>query len=132
MPKLLYWLTFLLYNSSIPYRAKIGRGTVFAYGGMGVVIHERSVIGEDCIIGQQVTIGGKSGARSPPIIGNRVYIAAGAKIIGDIKIGNNCVIGANSVVMADIPDNSVVAGVPARIIRENITNIDYYFGIQDG
>jgi len=131
LPRLLYWLIFLLFNSSIPYKSAIGRGTVFGYGGMGVVIHDRVIIGENCIIGQQVTIGGKSGAKNPPVIGNRVYIAAGAKIIGDIKIGDNCVIGANSVVLNDIPDNCVAVGIPARIIKENIKNIEFYFGVHN-
>lgn len=57
-----------------------------------------------------------------PIIGNNVYIATGAKILGPIKIGNNVTIGANSVVIKDVPDNMVVAGVPAKIININSFN----------
>ncbi len=125
LPKLIYHLMFLVYNSSIPFKAQIGRGTRFGYGGMGVVIHERSRIGEHCVISQQVTIGGRAGHRNPPRVGSRVYVGAGAKIIGDINIGDECVIGVNSVVMQSVPDRSVVAGIPARVIKSDI-DINYY------
>ena len=119
-PTLIYWAMFLIYNSSIPFKAEIGRGTKFGYGGMGVVVHERSIIGENCLISQQVTIGGRAGHVNPPRIGNRVYIGAGAKVIGDIIIGNDCVIGANAVVVHDVPDRSVVAGIPAQVLKSDI------------
>ncbi len=66
-----------------------------------------------------MTIGGRSGKENVPVIGNDVYIATGAKILGDIKVGNNVIIGANAVVIKDVPDNCVVAGVPAKIIKQN-------------
>ncbi len=72
-------------------------------------------IGKDCTIFQQVTIG--NGATGNPTIGNDVIIYAGAKVIGNIRIGNNVKIGANAVVVKDVPDNVVVAGVPAKIIK---------------
>lgn len=58
LPKLVTLLIFLIYNSKIPYQAKIGKGTKFGYGGMGVVVHSKAVIGDNCSISQQVTIGG--------------------------------------------------------------------------
>lgn len=58
LPKLITLLIFLLYNSKVPYQAKIGRGTQLAYGGIGVIIHSKAVIGNNCSIGAQVTIGG--------------------------------------------------------------------------
>lgn len=58
VPKLITLLIFLIYNSKVPYQAEIGRGTKLGYGGIGVVIHSKSVIGANCSIGQQVTIGG--------------------------------------------------------------------------
>lgn len=125
LPKVIYYLQFLLFNSSVPYRCKIGKNTKFAYGGIGVVIHERAVIGEHCMIGQGATIGGKSKQYNVPCIGDYVYIAAGVRIIGEVNIGNNVIIGANAVVTKDIPDNCMVAGVPAKIIRENINVLDY-------
>ncbi|MDE6145301.1 MAG: serine acetyltransferase, partial [Muribaculaceae bacterium] len=102
----------------VPYQAVIGAGTKLGYGGMGVVIHRKSIIGSKCIIAQQVTIGGGN-SRYPgvPVIGDNVYIAKGAIVFGGISIGNNVVIGANAVVNKPIPDNAIVAGIPAKVIR---------------
>ena len=72
-------------------------------------------IGDNCVIYHQVTIGNKAGKY--PIIGNNVTIYSGARVFGNIHVGNNVVIGTNAVVIHDVPDNSVVAGVPARIIK---------------
>lgn len=58
LPKLITLFVFLLYNSKVPYTAKIGKGTRLGYGGMGVVIHTDAIIGRNCVIAQQVTIGG--------------------------------------------------------------------------
>lgn len=80
----------------------------------GIIIGTNAVIGDDCIMYQQVTIGQKN--NKFPVIGNNVTIYAGAKIIGGIHIGNNVIIGANAVVLKDVPDNSIVAGVPAKVI----------------
>ncbi|WP_241697152.1 serine O-acetyltransferase [Winogradskyella eckloniae] len=110
-------LCFLLYNSSIPYQCKINKGTRFGYGGIGVVLHKRVIIGSNCTIGTNVTIGGKSQHYEVPKIGNNVYIATGAKVLGPIHIGNNVTVGANAVVIDNVPDNAIVAGVPAKIIR---------------
>ncbi len=125
LPKLIYYLQYLLFNSSLPYTVKIGAGTKFAYGGIGVVVHGRSTIGNNCIIGQGITIGGKSQIYEVPKIGNKVYIAAGSRILGDVTIGNNVVIGANSVVVNNVEDNCVVAGIPAKVIKRNISFDDY-------
>jgi serine O-acetyltransferase len=95
----------------------LGRGTRFAYGGIGVVIHKKAIIGMECLIGTNVTVGGRSGFPEVPVIGNNVYIATGAKVLGPITVGNNVTIGANSVVINNVPDNAIVAGVPARIIK---------------
>ena len=100
-------------------------GTKFGYGGIGVVVHARAVVGRNCIIGANVTIGGKSGWYEVPEIGDNVDINAGAKVLGPIRIGNNVIIGANAVVVKDVPDNCVVAGVPAKIIRRNINRDDF-------
>lgn len=118
VPKLITLLIFLIYNSKVPYQAEIGRGTKLGYGGMGVVIHSKSVIGANCSIGQQVTIGGGN-SRYPgvPVIGNNVHMHKGAIVFGGITVGNNVEIGANAVVNKPVPDNAVVAGVPAKVIR---------------
>ncbi|MBT2689223.1 serine acetyltransferase [Bacillus sp. ISL-47] len=125
VPKISWILNFLVFNSHIPYSATIGKNTKFAYGGIACVIHNRAIIGANCIIGSNVTIGGKSRKIGVPIIGDNVYLSTGSKILGDVKIGNGVMVGANAVVVKDIPDRCVVAGVPAKIIKENINIQDY-------
>lgn len=117
LPLILKYLIFLIFNSVVPYSTKIGKNTKFAYGGIGVVLHSRCIIGDNCIIGQGITIGRKLSPEGIPTIGNDVYIAAGSRILGGITIGNNVIIGANAVVVTDIPDNSIVAGAPAKVVR---------------
>lgn len=117
LPKLIYYLQYLIFNCHVPYQAKIGKGTKFSYGGIAVVIHHRSEIGKNCTIGARVTLGGRSGIYEVPILGNNVYVGAGAVIIGDVTIGNNAIIGANAVVINDVKPNEVVAGVPAEHIK---------------
>lgn len=124
-PNFISYLIRLLYSAWIPYSASIGRGTVFGYGGLGVVIHGRAIIGENCHIDQHVTIGGTSKKIEVPILGNNIYVGAGAKIIGPVKIGSNVVIGANAVVVNDIPDGCLAVGVPARILKRGILMKDY-------
>lgn len=105
--------------------AKIGRG-VFIDHGMGVVIGETAVIGDNVLLYQGVTLGGtglEKGKRHPTI-GNNVVIGAGAKVLGNIKIGDNSYIGANAVVIKDVPDNSTVVGIPGRITKQEGKKID--------
>lgn len=125
LAKIVRALIFLLFNSFIPYTCEIGEGTSFAYKGMGVVIHSNSKIGNNCVIAQQVTIGGRSRIINVPIVGNNVYIGAGAKVLGNVVIGDEVVIGANAVVLSDVPTGCIVAGVPAKIIRTDIKMRDY-------
>lgn len=111
------YLNYFFHNSYISGKSKIGENTFFAYGGIGVVLHNDTIVGDNCMLGQGITIGGRSGSKSPPIIGDNVYISAGARVLGDIEIGDNSTIGANAVVIKDVPENSIVAGVPAKLIR---------------
>lgn len=104
---------------------KLGAGTCLAYGGLGVVIHDRAVIGARCYIGSGVTIGGTSGKHQVPTIEDDVIIYSGAKIIGHVVIGAGSVVGANAVVTRSVPARSVAAGIPARVIKENISINDY-------
>lgn len=78
----------------------------------GIFIHANAVLGENCVIFQQVTIGVNEhrNARKPPRLGNRVYVGAGAKLIGDICIGDDVRIGANAVVTKDVPSGTTVVG----------------------
>ena len=98
--------------------AKIGH-RVFIDHGMGVVIGETTVIGNDVIIYQQVTLGGVSTSKGKrhPTIENNVVIGTGAKILGNITVGENSKVGANSVVVKNVPANSTAIGIPARVIR---------------
>ena len=117
LPRIVEALIFFLFNSIIPLSVKIGSGTFFSHRGIAVVLHKKSVIGNDCIIGTSVVLGGRHEFNpGGPIIGNNVYIGTGAKIIGPVTIGDNVKIGANSVVMCDVPDNYTAVGIPARLI----------------
>jgi len=101
------------FSIEIPFAVKIGAGLRLIHI-HGIVIHQSAIIGENCTIFHQVTIGTNEHRityNQAPRIGNNVYIGAGAKIIGDITIGNNVKIGANAVVTKDVPDNVVVVGI---------------------
>ena len=93
--------------------ATIGR-RLFIDHGMGIVIGETSVIGNDCTIYHNATLGGtgKDKYKRHPDLGNNVMVGAGAKILGPIKIGNNVKVGANAVVLKDVDDNATVVGIP--------------------
>jgi len=119
-PRALQGLGLVLFSSVVPATAQIGRGTVLAYAGLGIVIHARARIGEGCLIAPQVTIGGRSGHAQVPVIGDRVFIGAGARILGPVTVGDGAVIGANAVVVADVEPRTLVAGVPARVIRRGV------------
>jgi serine O-acetyltransferase len=100
--------------------ARIGPG-FFIDHGMGVVIGETAEVGEDVLLYHGVTLGGSSLKRVKrhPTIGNRVVISAGAKVLGDITIGDDCKIGPNAVVRQSIPPKSVVVGIPGRVVRRD-------------
>ena len=108
-------LFYILIHSGIRlYReTKIGEDLHLIHSG-NISIHPDTVIGDRCGIQQDVTIGTNMG-EGTPIIGNDVFIGAGAKVLGNIKIGNNVIIAANSLVISDIPENMTAIGVPARI-----------------
>lgn len=91
----------------------------YASSGDGGVIHLDTIIGKNCIIYQNTTFGAKhgNGKDGAPIIGNSVVIGAGSALLGPIRIGNNVTICANSVVISNVPDNTIVCGVPAKVKR---------------
>lgn len=105
--------------------AKIGK-RFFIDHGMGVVIGETAIIGDDVLLYQGVTLGGtglEKGKRHPTL-GNNIVVGTGAKVLGNISIGDNSYIGANAVVIKDVPSNSTVVGVPGRITKQEGTKID--------
>ena len=100
--------------------ATIGRG-FFIDHGMGVVIGETAEVGDNCLLYHGVTLGGVSLEKKKrhPTLGNNVVIGAGAKILGAITLGDNVQVGANAVVLKDVPPNSVVVGIPGRVVLQD-------------
>lgn len=100
--------------------AKIGNGFFIDHGN-GVIIGETTIIGNNVTLYQGVTLGGtgKEHGKRHPTIGDNVMISAGAKVLGSFTIGENSKIGAGSVVLAEVPSNSTVVGVPGRVVKRN-------------
>ena len=98
--------------------ATIGRG-LFIDHGMGVVIGETTIIGDDCTIYQGVTLGGtgKEKGKRHPTLGNNVMVGSGAKVLGPFTVGDNSKIAAGAVVLSEVPPNSTCVGVPARVVK---------------
>ena len=98
--------------------AQIGKRLVIDHG-MGIVIGETTIIGDDCLLYQGVTLGGtgkEKGIRHPTL-GNNVLVGAGAKVLGPFKVGDNSRIAANAVVLNEIPDHATAVGAPAKVVR---------------
>ncbi|MEL0609336.1 serine O-acetyltransferase [Vibrio echinoideorum] len=121
----IYKLQFVLFNSAVPHSVSIGKGSRFAYGGIGCVIHARAKIGSNCVIGQGITIGGRSKHESVPTIEDNVFIGAGARILGPITVGSGSIIAPNSVVIDNVSPRSIYGGVPARELKSNINLNEY-------
>ena len=107
--------------------AVIGR-RFFIDHGMGVVIGETAIIGDDCMLYHGVTLGGTTWdkVKRHPTLKNGVVIGAGAKILGPITLGNNVRVGSNSVVVRSIDDNETVVGIPGRIVRQKTEDGDSF------
>ena len=109
----------VLTGIDLPCETQVGRRLRFEHFG-GIIISGDTVIGDDVVIRNGVTIGLKrTHEPGAPVIGNRVDIGAGAKILGRISIGDDAVIGANAVVLSDVPPGAVAVGIPARIIQRS-------------
>jgi serine O-acetyltransferase len=105
------------YGIDLPYTVSLGRRVIIEHSS-AIVIHGNARIGDGCILRQGVTLGNRSLHRplDAPQLGASVNVGAGAKILGNVKIGDHAQIGANSVVLFDVPARAAVMGVPARIV----------------
>lgn len=115
-----YKLVQITTGIDLPETAEIGKGLYIGHFGT-IIVGVGVKLGENCNLSQDITVGyaGLGEKRGCPTIGDRVYIAPGARVIGKINIGNDVVIGANAVVTKDLPDRAIAVGVPAKIINYN-------------
>ena len=106
--------------------ATIGRRLVIDHG-TGIVIGETAEIGDDCLLYQNVTLGGTgmTNGKRHPTLGNNVMVGSGAKVLGPFMVGDNARIAANSVVLHEVPPDSTVVGVPGRVVRRNGEKLDH-------
>jgi serine O-acetyltransferase len=102
-------------GADIPLNCKIGGGLLLPHPS-GVVISRDAVIGPNCLIFQQVTIGIGGSKPGAPVLGGHVDVGAGAKVLGGVTIGSHALIGANAVVLQDVPEGATAVGVPAAIV----------------
>lgn len=116
LPKIIQLMIFVIYNCRIPYKATIDSGSFLVVKGIGVSLHDNTVVGKNCSIGIGVKVVGKSPYKNVPKIGDRVFIGPGAVLVGPIVIDDNVIIGANSVVTKSVPEGYIVGGIPAKII----------------
>ena len=124
VPQLLRLLIFLVYNSRIPYQADIGKGTFCICKGIGVVIMNRNVIGENCRIGIGVKFVGKAPYKNIAKVGNNVYIGPGVVIVGPVIIEDNVIIAPNAVVTKSIRKGTIVGGIPAKVLGK-VEDLEY-------
>lgn len=120
IPRLLNTFSRFLTGIDIHPGAKLGPG-LFIDHGMGLVIGETAELGSNVTLYQGVTLGGtgKEKGKRHPTIGNNVIVSSGAKVLGSFKVGDNSKIGSGSVVLKEVPPNSVVVGVPGRVVTRN-------------
>ena len=125
IPRFISYITRIITGIEIHPKAQIGN-RFFIDHGEGVVIGETTIIGDDVLIYQQVTLGGTGNehGKRHPTIGNNVIIGAGAKVLGNITIGDNTRVGAGSVVVDDVPEHCTVVGVPGRVVQQKFMNSD--------
>lgn len=116
-----WWLGFrfveLLIGVSLPVGAKIGPGIRIWHFG-GIFINSHAIIGKNCTLRHGVTIGSRYSTDDAPVISDEVQIGAYAQILGSIRIGRGSTIGAMSVVLNNLPDYCIAAGIPARVKNE--------------
>lgn len=121
LPRIISYITRIITGIEIHPAAIIGR-RFFIDHGDGVVIGATTIIGDDVLIYQQVTLGGtgKDKGKRHPTLENHVIVGAGAKVLGNITLGDYVRVGAGSVVVEDVPEYSTVVGIPGRIVRRKV------------
>lgn len=121
IPRMISYVTRIITGIEIHPAAQIGR-RFFIDHGEGVVIGATTIIGDDVLIYQQVTLGGtgKEHGKRHPTLGNNVIVGAGAKVLGNITLGDFVRVGAGSVVVENVPEHSTVVGVPGRVVQQKI------------
>lgn len=117
--QILSYVQRMFSQMEIYYSAKIGKNFKIHHG-LGTVIGARVIIKDNCTIYQNVTLGDKGrNGKGRPVIDNNVTIYTGAKVLGDIYLGENCIVGANSLVLSSFEKNSIIAGTPAKLVKIN-------------
>lgn len=124
IPKVIEGLIQFIYGCRIPPSCELGEGTMLAYAGMGVLMVSGTKFGARCSIGAGVKIVRKFPYKNVPHFGDDVYIGPNAIVCGPVRVGNQVVIAPGSVVLNSIPDDAVVAGIPAKIIGRT-SNLGY-------
>jgi len=117
LPRLLTLLNRVLTGAYVPAQAQIGAGTKIAYGGAGLMIHPRSVVGKNCLLSPGVVVGGRSGVRQVPVIEDDVRIYPHAVLLGPIRVGRGCVVAANAVVVDSQPAGTVLVAPKATALQ---------------
>lgn len=119
-----------VYGIDLPYTVQLGRRVIVEHQS-GIIIHGDSVIGDDCILRQGVTLGNRYLDRpfDAPKLGERVNVGAGAKVLGAVQIGDGASIGANAVVLQDIPAGQTAVGIPAKLLKKQRSGVEAVKGI---
>lgn len=116
----LRWINRCLFSCDIGYKASISESCQFYHNGLGCVIHDKTQIGEECILFQNVTLGsawrGGVCEDEAPVVESNVMLGAGCCVLGSIVVGKGSIVGANAVVTTDVPPDSIVVGSSSRII----------------
>ncbi len=116
LPQLLQLVIFICYSSSISYKTHIGKATFFNHAGFGILINAKVEIGDGCKIGNNVSIIGQSPYKKPPVLKNHIFVGPGAIIQGPVIVEDNVIVAPNAVVTKSVPQNAIVAGIPAKIV----------------
>ena len=105
-----------VFGVELPRSTRVGSGLDLRHGARGLVVHDRSVIGNDVVLHHNVTLGARHSGGPAPTLADGAHVGAGAAILGDVTVGAGATVGANAVVLSDVPPGAVAVGNPARIV----------------